>query len=361
MSYRLGIDVGATRTSATIVREGTLHAFQIDGRTSAVSSASLAPEAWQEFGGELTPDAVAEAVAEVVERALRHEGEPGAIAVTYPPTWTSREVARLRESMRELGLGGIGLLSAPRAAAATAFEQQRIEAGDLCAVFDVGVRFSTITVLRVAEGSRFSQLSVVACHALSGRHVDEAVYAHLLDCLNAIAGPTMEELMDPENPEFASSVHSLATSCSAAKEALALEEATSIEVDVPGLQTRVRITRDELARRLARPMAAGRAALDEALRAAEAELDDLAAVLIVGGTTRLPLFAAAVCEHVGPESEAVRDLDPMLANAAGAAMALWRVAPEAAAPAPEPEAERRPSRLLSRLNGIAGHKPARAA
>ena len=51
---------------------------------------------------------------------------------------------------------------------------------------------------------------------------------------------------------------------------------------------------------------------------------------VVGGTARLPLFAAMVCEQLGPEAETVRDLDPMLAVAAGAALALYRVETPAA-------------------------------
>lgn len=356
MSYRLGIDVGSTRTSATLVREGTLHAFKIDGRTAAVSSASLAPEAWRECSAGLTPEAMAEAVAEVVERARRVEGEPEAIAATYPAAWNSREVARLRSALYELGLQGVGLLSAPRAAAAAAVEQERIHVGDLVAVFDVGVRATTISVLRVAEESRFAQLAVMACPALSGRHVDEAVYGHLLDCLGVVAGPEVSELLNPSHPEFAASMHALGSACSAAKERLAQEEATSIDVDVPGLATRVRITREELSKRLMKPMSAGRVALREALRAANTELDELAAVLVVGGTTRLPIFATVVCEQVGPQAEAKRDLDPILAIAAGAAMALCRIQP-AAEEAPEAEAvEARPSGLMARLNAVVGHK-----
>ncbi|MGQ0465695.1 MAG: Hsp70 family protein [Sporichthyaceae bacterium] len=355
MSYRLGIDVGSTRTSATLVREGTLHAFQIDRRTAAVSSASLAPEAWRECTDGLTPEAMAEAVAEVVERARRIEGEPEAIAATYPATWNSREVARLRSALYDQGLEGVGLLSAPRAAAAAAVEQERVAVGDLLAVFDVGVRATTITVLRVAEESRFAQLAVMACPALSGRHVDEAVYGHLLDCLSVVAGPEIEELLDPSHPEFAASMHALGSACSAAKERLAQEDATSIDVDIPGLQTRVRITREELSKRLMKPLSAGRVALREALKAANTELGEVAAVLIVGGTTRLPIFATVVCEQFGPEAQAKRDIDPILAIAAGASMALCRIE----APAAEeeaPAAERQPSRLMARLGGAMGHR-----
>lgn len=356
MSYRLGIDVGSTRTSATIVRDGTLRAFAIDGHSAAVSSASLAPATLREWGGPLTPHAIAEAVAEVVERACQSEGEAEAIAATYPATWNSRNVADLREAMYERGLGRVGLLSAPRAVAAGAAEQGRIRPGDLCAVLDVGVRGTTVTVLRVAENFRFAQLAVVVTSALSGRGVDEAVYGHLLDCLHVVAGETVAELLDPTHPEFAATVHSLSSACSAAKETLAEEDAAGIEVDLPGLRTRVQITRDQLARALDKPMGVARAAFDEALRAADTTLDELSAVLIVGGTTRLPLFATAVCEHVGPQSAAVRDLDPMLATAAGATLALCRLAP-VPQPAPAVPAETRSTRLMARLTAAGGHRP----
>ncbi len=355
MVYRLGIDVGSTRTSATIVRDGMLAAVRIDGRSSAVSSSSLAPAVWSECGGRAEPESIAAAVAEVIERVRRTEGcDADAIAVTYSPTWSSQQVARLRACLREYGVNA-GVLSAARAAATAAAERDRLQADDVCAVIDIGMHESTITVLQMAEtGGAFAQLAVVAGSALSGRLVDQAIHEHLMNCLMAIAGPTMEELLDPSNPESGDVLRSLRNSCEVAKEALARSSETSIEVDIPNVATRVRITRDELSRALAEPLQAGREALAEAVHAVGAQLEDLTAVLLVGGSARLPLFASMVCDELGEESEVVRDLDPMLANAAGAALALYRVAPQSGdAPALAARGSVT-NRLADRLTGAAG-------
>lgn len=370
MSYRLGIDVGSSCTSATIVRDGQLHVFQIDGRSTAVSSAALAYDTWTEFDGALNADTGAASIAEVVERVRRSEGEEAeAVAVAYPPTWSQRDVADLREAMSERGLSGVGLLSAPRAAATAAAHLDRVHDGEHIAVFDIGPRMSTVSVLRMVGTSRFVALAAVGTMELSGRQVDAAIYEHLMSCLDAIAGDTVAELLDPANPASAEAVRSFDNACAAAKEALSRQPSTSIEVDVPGITTRVRITRSELARALAEQLASGRVALREALRVAGIDLDDLVAVQIIGGTARLPLFAAMVCEQFGDEAESVRDLDPMLAVAAGAALALYRIettTPQPIAPAPEPrkakakaarpDAEPGKGTLAARLAGVVGHK-----
>lgn len=368
MSYRLGIDVGSSCTSATIVRDGQLHVFQIDGRSASVSSASLAYEAWQEFELALNPDTAAASIAEVVERVYRAEGEEAeAIAVAYPPTWSQQDLADLRAAMEEYGLSGVGLLSAPRAAATAAAHLDRVRDGEVLAVFDIGPRMSTVSVLRMVGTSRFAALAAVGTLELSGRQVDAAVYEHLMNCLDAIAGDTIAELLDPANPASAAAVHTLDIACQVAKEALAQQSATSIEVDVPGITTKVRITRDELARALAGQLQAGRVALHEALRVAGLDLAEVVAVQVIGGTARLPLFAAMVCEQLGAEAETVRDLDPMLAVAAGAALALYRIetpAPQAVVPVKEPRKVKAPKpepvkgTIAARLAGVVGHKPA---
>jgi molecular chaperone DnaK (HSP70) len=153
-----------------------------------------------------------------------------------------------------------------------------------------------------------------------------------------------------------------------AKEELSQQPAASIEVDVPGITTRVRITRDELARGLTEQLAAGRVALHEAVRAAGIGIEDLIAVQVVGGTARLPLFASMVCEQLGEEAETVRDLDPILAVAAGATLALFRIEQptpqpvaaveprKAKAKAERPAAEPAKGKLAARLAGVVGHK-----
>lgn len=370
MSYRLGIDVGSVCTSATIVRDGQLRVFQIDGRNAAVSSASLAYDVWQEFDGELNADTAAACIAEVVERVRRAESEDAeAIAVAYPPTWSQQDVADLRAAMTELGLSGIGVLSAPRAAATAAAHLDRVHDGEHLAVFDIGPRMSTISVLRMVGASRFVALSAVGALELSGRQVDAAIYEHLMSCLDAIAGDTVAELLNPDNPASVDAVRSLDAACAAAKGELSQQTAASIEVDVPGIKTRVRITRDELARGLTEQLAAGRVALHEAVRAAGIGIEDLVAVQVIGGTARLPLFASMVCEQLGEEAETVRDLDPILAVAAGATLALFRIEqptpqPVAAPAEPRtaktkaerPAAEAAKGKLAARLAGVVGHK-----
>lgn len=366
MSYRLGIDVGSSCTSATIVRDGQLHVFQIDGRSASVSSAGLAYDEWQQSELALTPDTAAASIAEVVERVFRAEGEEAeAIAVAYPPIWTQQDLADLRAAMEEYGLAGVGLLSAPRAAATAAAHLDRIRDGQTIAVFDIGPRMSTVSVLRMVGTSRFAALAAVGTLELSGRQVDAAVYEHLMNCLDAIAGDTIAELLDPANPACADAVRTLDAACQVAKEALAQQTATSIEVDVPGITTRVRITRDELVRGLAEQLQAGRVALHEALRVAGLGLEDLVAVQVVGGTARLPLFAAMVCEQFGEEAETVRDLDPILATAAGAALALYRLetpTPQAVVPVKAPKKAKAPApapvqgKLAARLAAAVGHK-----
>ena len=201
MSYRLGIDVGSACTSATIVRDGELRVFQIDGRSAAVSSASLAYDVWSEIDLAMTPDTAAASIAEVVERVRRAEAaDAEAIAVAYPPTWSQQESPTCAPPCRSTACRGSACSAPPGPPRPPPRTCDRIHDGEVVAVFDIGPRMSTVSVLRMVGSSRFAALAAVGTVELSGRQVDAAVYEHLMNCLDAIAGDDDRRAVGPGEP-----------------------------------------------------------------------------------------------------------------------------------------------------------------
>ena len=74
---------------------------------------------------------------------------------------------------------------------------------------------------------------------------------------------------------------------------------TTVAVAVPGLQTQVRITRVELEAAVRPRLAETLGALDRAMASAGLAAGDLAGVVLVGGSSRIPLVAEQVASHTG--------------------------------------------------------------
>ena len=143
----------------------------------------------------------------------------------------------------------------------------------------------------------------------------------------------------------------LRAECTAAKEALSTDTETTIHVAVPGLETEIRITRTELEVVMRQRMDDLLGSLERAVASAGMQLSDLAGVLLVGGSSRMPAVAELVGAATGLPT--LIDADPKLVVAAGAAWPHGSAdAPTNAAPAESTAAaERGPSSTGSGARG----------
>jgi hypothetical protein len=151
-------------------------------------------------------------------------------------------------------------------------------------------------------------------------------------------GERLTEL-DGDDPVTRAALAKLRQECVAAKEALSFDSDTSISVLLPNVQTDIRITRAEF-----EPMI--RAAIGETIDALRRTLDhagvrpdELAAVLLVGGSSQIPLVAESVSNALG--RPVAVDAHPKHSVALGAALAAAGVGAE------EPVATRQPARAAT--------------
>ncbi len=176
-------------------------------------------------------------VAQVTER---EGGAPGQIVLTHPANYAQFKTDLLRETARLAGLGRdqVSLLTEPEAAAINYAGQQRVETGDVVAVYDFGGGTFDAAVVRKTP-SGFEIIGVPeGIERLGGIDIDAAVLAHVDTALDG----QLREL-DTSDPAVRSALSRLRDECRRAKEALSTDTDTSIPVSVPGLQTEVRLTR----------------------------------------------------------------------------------------------------------------------
>ncbi|MDN5931857.1 MAG: Hsp70 family protein, partial [Pseudonocardia sp.] len=320
--YQLGVDLGTTWSAAAVCRAGgrAPEPVPLGEHANAVASAVYAgadgsfllgeaaerralsdpDRVVREFKrriGDPTPVLVgrepvpAEALAArfiatlVRQVSQREGGPPSGIAVTHPAGWGPHKVSALRAALAGHGVGPVLLLSEPQAAAVGYAATERVEPGSVVAVYDLGGGTFDAAVVRKDPRGGFSLLGTPeGIERLGGVDFDEAVFNHVREAL----GPAWAEL-DGTDPAVLEAVARLRRECTAAKEGLSSDIVVHIPVMLPGLHTRVRLGRAEFEDMIRPAVADTVDALRRALDSAGVAPAALAALLLVGGSSRMPL------------------------------------------------------------------------
>jgi molecular chaperone DnaK len=353
MGYWLGIDVGTTYTAAAICRveagrRALPEVIPLGSRSSAVSSVVYLGEDGQVVVGEAAerravtnpervvrefkrrigddvpliidgvphsaPQITAMVVRWVVDRVAEREGGAAAgIVITHPASWGAYKIQVVADALRAVSLMDVTFRTEPEAAAASYANQERVEAGSTIAVYDFGGGTFDAAVVRKSSATTFSVLGVPqGIDHLGGVDFDDAVFNHVVSAI-----PAVREL-DPEDPATLAATAALRRQCTEAKEALSVDTEVAIPVLAPGIQSQVRLVRAEFEDMIRPQVAETVDALRQALRSAEVSPAELDAVLLVGGSSRVPLVAQLVSAEIG--RPVAVDADPKAAIALGAAL-----------------------------------------
>jgi molecular chaperone DnaK len=394
MGYQLGVDLGTTYTAAALSRADasgtvTTEVFPLGARSlSAPSMLYLGPDTGSDAGpdagpvtaadpvmvgeaaqrralsdpdrvvrefkrriGDQTPIMIgdephtAESLAArlvrwVVDRVAEREGEPPThVTVTHPAGWGAHKRQLLAEALTgalaELHLPPVTFLTEPQAAAAHYASAERIEPGAAIAVYDLGGGTFDAAVVRTTSSGGFELLGQPqGIDRLGGIDFDEAVFEHVL--AGVANGAGQPPVLDDQHPLAMSAVSRLRRECVEAKEALSADTEATIPVLLPGVQAQVRLVRAELESMIRPALEETVDVLRLAVTAAGLTDEDLSAVLLVGGSSRIPLVAQLVSDELG--RPVFVDADPKAVVALGAALsAVPSASPVVRAPAPDPE------------------------
>ena len=361
MTYWLGIDFGTTYTAAALCRpavdELATHVVPLGSRSPAVPSVlflagdgSLVVGEGAERRALTDPDRVvrefkrrigdeipllvggvpwqAQQLAAVLvhwvwQRVTEREGElPEGIALTCPASWGPHKIRLFDQAVRatRIGertrLGRAELLSEPQAAAIGYASRERVEVGAHLAVYDLGGGTFDAAVVRKDSPTAFTVLGrPEGIDRLGGVTFDEMLFQHVC----AAAGVPLTQI-DPNDPDIVPEVARLRRECTEAKEALSVDTDTTVPVALGGVRQRVRLTRAEFEEMIRPDLDRTIEALHRALESAAVDGPQLDAILLVGGSSRIPLVSQLVSAEFG-RAPAI-DADPKTAVAIGAARFL---------------------------------------
>jgi YVTN family beta-propeller protein len=347
VAYNLGVDLGTTFVAAAVLYPTQVEMFTLGDRSVVVPAVVYLRDDGQLVTGEAanrravsnpdrvcrefkrrlgdptpvmlggTPHAVTDLLGTLLRDVLAkvtetEGGPPERVVLTHPANWGPFRRGLFEEVPNLAGLSDVTLITEPEAAAAHYATSRRLDDGQTVAVYDLGGGTFDATVLRKRPGGVEILGTPEGIERLGGVDFDEAILSHV----NVAAGGALGEL-DMRDPRTTIALARLRQDCVLAKEALSVDTETVLPVFLPGRHFDVKLTREEFENMVRAPIESTIGALSRTLRSAQVAPEQLSAVLLVGGSSRIPLVARMVSEELGRPT--VVDTHPKYAVALGAA------------------------------------------
>jgi molecular chaperone DnaK (HSP70) len=385
-SYVLGIDLGTTNCAAGIYKSGKTEVINLNGTktmpsvmsvlkdgdilvgSQAKSRTLIAPDStvssikrhmatdWQkEFeeipGKVFTPVEIsAEILMKLIDGVLQNEtvdmgGTPKFAVICVPANFNDAQKKATQMAAELAGLETLVLLEEPIAAAyAYAIEKERVQT---VLVFDLGGGTFDVSILQVdSSGDANKQFKVLAkegIQQLGGDDLDQRI-------MKRVAGDFYEisdiDIFDLDKDQGISvkkareAQQRLLEAVIAAKHELS--EATTTTIDIPNLIhdeagqphhiDNYEITRDQVNGDIHDLILQTKDSVEKALSSAKLDIDDIDRIILVGGSSKIPLVKEMLHDMFGKEPYSDTDPDTAIARGAailGATMML-----------PDPELER---------------------
>lgn len=226
-------------------------------------------------------------------------GELVGAVITVPAYFDDAQRQATKDAAKLAGLNVLRLLNEPTAAAVAYGLDQSAEG--VVAIYDLGGGTFDISILRLTGGV-FEVLATGGDTALGGDDFDHAIAGWIIEQAGLSAD------LDPGTQR------ALLQAACAAKEALS--DASSVTVTFG--EWRSELTREAFDALIEPMVARSLKACRRAVRDANIEIEDVQAVVMVGGSTRVPRVREAVAAMFGREP--LTDIDPDQVVAIGAAI-----------------------------------------
>lgn len=229
-------------------------------------------------------------------------GELSGAVITVPAYFDEAQRQATKDAATLANIKVLRLLSEPTAAAVAYGLDEGTDG--VIAVYDLGGGTFDISVLRLNKGV-FEVLATGGDSALGGDDFDMAL------------AQWFREQLELEKPDASASRY-LLDQARAAKEALSDAQSTQVSLDVAGLQLSVTVSRELFAQLTDKLVGRTLRATRRTLKDADIGMDEVQEIVMVGGSTRMPVVRERVAELFGRAPHI--DIDPDRVVAIGAAM-----------------------------------------
>ncbi len=230
-------------------------------------------------------------------------GELDGVVITVPAYFDDAQRQATKDAARLANLKVLRLLNEPTAAAVAYGLDSGAEG--VIAIYDLGGGTFDISLLRL-EGGVFKVLATGGDSALGGDDFDRTIAEWIISEAGFTTKISVQQL------------RALMIDGRAAKEALTHAESVEINFEEGDLKFSGTLSRDKFEELIQPLIAQSVKACRRAVRDADVALDEIAKVVLVGGSTRVPAVVAAVENYF--EAEPLNTIDPDRVVALGAAI-----------------------------------------
>lgn len=384
MTYCLGVDLGTTFTAAAVCRrderpqmlslgssgygipsvlvlkdDGTflsgeaaeMRAVSDPTRVARYFKRQLGDSSQRFIGG--TPFSPQTLTSHLLRSVLttatsRQGGPPERVVLTHPANWGPyrREVFEQAASMA--GVTNLALRTEPEAAAINYATGERVEPGELIGVYDLGGGTFDAVIMRRTENGFEVVGQPRGVERLGGLDFDDVIWEFATSACEI----DVNEIATSDDEAVIAAGHQLRANCTAAKRLLSADTSADIRVVLPGVNRTVRLTREEFEQRIRPRLAETMTAFNDALVSGKVQAEDLSRILLVGGSSRVPIVSQVLAQTFGRPLAV--DTDPKNTVALGAAYV--GTLPDAEHP-PLPSEQKQPDIDIRDLTDLAPGQP----
>ena len=347
-SYARGVDLGTTFTAAALYRGGRAEPITLGstgwsipsvvhlsaqgetvcGEAAGYLGASSPERTFREFKRDFGSDApyvtpigprlpdwfTARLLEHVVATSSQREREtPTTTVVTHPATWASHRLERLAQCVTDAGLDDVAYLAEPIAAATHYVALGRVAPGETVAIYDFGGGTFDASIVH-HNGTRIEIVgNPKGADDIGGIDLDEIIMSMVDDGTDGLILGA-----DIDDRAVVADLYSLRSECARCKIALSSDLRSPIRVRIGTSVADVMIERSEFERRIEPLVQRTVEVLEDAVSSAGLELSGLSRVLLVGGSSRIPLVGQMVRNAMQVPISV--DIDAASAIAQGAAI-----------------------------------------
>jgi YVTN family beta-propeller protein len=250
---------------------------------------------------------------DVVQEVTEAQGEPpDHIVLTHPASWGPFRRLLFEDAARQAGLHKPSIVTEPEAAATHYSASQQWKDGDTLAVYDLGGDTFNATVLLKQSGGIHILGEPERIERLGGSAFDRAILSYVDGTIDGALSK-----LDMTRSQNIAALAGVRQRCVRAKEALSEETETTFPILLPSRRFEVRLARSDFEDMVRGTIELTINALSRTLQSAQVEPADLSAVLLVGGSSRIPLIAQIMSAKLGCST--IMDPHPQHVVALGAA------------------------------------------
>lgn len=332
--WGLAIDFGTSFTATAVVHDGTVEMVEVEddvrfpswvlasedgfvvGR-AALTHARRSPERFERSPKRLVGQkaallgdeavAVVDLVASVLGRAFAaactRQGDtaPAWVRLTHPAIWQQERLDVLRAAARQAGLGECELMSEPEAAAWFFVNDRRgnepvVDEGQSIAMYDLGGGTFDTAILRRDEDGFSLAGQPGGDDWFGGEDFDQRLLDHVLRQMKDRDAGAARQLAHPLNAHWQRARLQLQRDVRDAKEALSSTARVSVPVTAESDVIDIEITRGEFEDLIREDLQRTVAVMESTIHRAGLERDEIAAIYLTGGSSRIPLAAALLSQ-----------------------------------------------------------------